>query len=92
MIIFVSLNRLSINFNNSDMVGIFLMGKEEAFFMTISLSTLRMKCTAMPPKMSGKEPDVIVTNTQILECIRGSYKVYEHCSAEKAARSLQVLP
>lgn len=88
MTIYVSLNRLSINFNNSDMTGIFLMGKEETFFMTISLSTLRMKCTAMPPKMSGKEPDVMVTNTQILEYIRGSCKVYKLFSAEKAARPL----
>lgn len=38
------------------------MGKEEVFFMTVSLSTLRMKCIAMPPRKSGKEPDVIVTN------------------------------
>lgn len=88
MTIYVSLNRLSINFNNSDMIGIFLTGKEEAFFMTISLSTLRMKCTAMPPKMSGKEPDVIVTNIQTLEYIRGNCKVFKLLSAEKAARSL----
>lgn len=88
MTIYVSLNRLSINFNNSDMTGIFLMGKEEAFFMTISLSTLRIMCTAMPPKMSGKEPGVIVTNTQILEYIRGSYKVCKLFSAEKRDRSL----
>lgn len=30
--------------------------------MTVSLSTLRMKCIAMPPRKSGEEPDVIVTN------------------------------
>lgn len=30
--------------------------------MTVSLSTLRMKCIAMPPKKSGKEPNVTVTN------------------------------
>lgn len=38
------------------------MGKEEVFFMAVSLSTFRMECIAMPPKKSGKEPDVIVTN------------------------------
>lgn len=31
--------------------------------MTASLSTLKMKRIAMPPKKSGKEPDVIVTDT-----------------------------
>lgn len=38
------------------------MGKEEIFSMTVSLSTLGTKHIAMPPKKSGKEPDVIVTN------------------------------
>lgn len=38
------------------------MGKEKVFFTTVSLSTLRMKRIAMPPKKSGKEPDVTVTN------------------------------
>lgn len=40
----------------------FFNDKEEVFFTTVSLSTLRMKRIAMPPKKSGNEPDVIVTN------------------------------
>lgn len=30
--------------------------------MTASLNTLKIKCRAMPPKKSGKEPDVIIAN------------------------------
>jgi len=30
--------------------------------MTVSLRTLRVKLIAVPPKKSGKEPNVIVTN------------------------------
>lgn len=48
--------------------------KEEAFSMTVSLNTLKIKCRAMPPKKSGKEPDVIVANAHqnwnILQAIK----------------------
>lgn len=41
--------------------------------MTVSLGTFRMECIAMPPKKSGKEPDVVVTkahkNWNTLEAI-----------------------
>lgn len=40
--------------------------------------------------MSGKEPDVIVTNAHIkkLEYIKGNYKVCKLFRVEKASRSL----